>query len=588
MFVLYNALLRGFGFCGAVEAGIEFGSDDFFSPWKAKDINAWFKRSGHRFTNTIHALASAIKKLQAIADDAPATRLYRGLGGLSVREFLASLGFADKAFLSTTKDRDVALEYSGVKQGGVGTVLCIETSATTNGAVIVFFSQYPGEKETVWNACCYIQHLPGHVQVALPAGGGLVRVYHVLVSANSRALTVEELEARRKKVVTQVLDTLHTDVCRAADAAAASAEFKARASQDNESATGFGFGAGGFGAGVKDNNKDRFIRSIKDESAARVAVYTALPDSAYAAVETFGQAVMQGLALPQLAHSKLRLWLEDPSIASGLTWRKTGGTAPAFARPLANPKLAEALEKGKTQLTQQEWDAFGIQDLDMNHVIESKGSYFAPAALDLSAARNLRLPEAQALRLDQRRRLLQRTTIVHDSSNRIVLHDGLPRMVDGGKARAALALEDCLERRFVVGTGEEALNRKDDITGETPLIAQTKLGAAEAVLRLLQAGADADAATAGGETALRIAIKEGREDLVELLAGFHANLGQDAEGQTALHRAVAAGHPAVVQVLVRLGADVRAKDKVRGVLLCSLAGLAWLYVYVRMHVKIDR
>ena len=75
---------------------------------------------------------------------------------------------------------------------------------------------------------------------------------------------------------------------------------------------------------------------------------------------------------------------------------------------------------------------------------------------------------------------------------------------------------------------------------------------------------------------------------MELLAGFHANLGQDAEGQTALHRAAAAGHPAVVQVLVKLGADVQATDKVRGVLLCSLAGLAWLYVYARMYVKIDR
>jgi len=52
-----------------------------------------------------------------------------------VREFPAILGFADKAFLSTTKDRDIALEYSGVKQGGVGTVLCIETSTTNNGAV---------------------------------------------------------------------------------------------------------------------------------------------------------------------------------------------------------------------------------------------------------------------------------------------------------------------------------------------------------------------------------------------------------------------------------------------------------------------
>ena len=69
---------------------------------------------------------------------------------------------------------------------------------------------------------------------------------------------------------------------------------------------------------------------------------------------------------------------------------------------------------------------------------------------------------------------------------------------------------------------------------------------------------------------------------MELLAGFHANLGRDAEGHTALHRAVAAGHPAVVQVLAKLGADVQATDEVRGVLLCSLAGQAWLYVYVRM------
>ena len=415
MFVLYNALLRGFGFCGAVEAGIEFGSDDFFSQWKAKDINAWFKRSGHKFTNTIHALASAIKKLQAIADDAPATRLYRGLGGLSVREFLASLGFADKAFLSTTKDRDVALEYSGVKQGGVGTVLCIETSATNNGAVIVFFSQYPGEKETVWNACCYLQHLPGHVQVVLPAGGGLVRVYHVLVSANSRALTVEELEARRKKVVTQVLDTLHTDVCRAVDAAAASAEFKARASQDNES-----------------SSKTDFIRSIKDESAARVAVYTALPDRSYSAVEMFGQAVVQGLALPQLAHSKLRLWLEDPE-------------------------------------------------------------------LNFSSTQFLGFNAAQGRRLARRRLLLQESTAGRrgsiDSVGRIVVEDGLGRM--SGAATAALALEDCRERRLVTGADDAALERKDLFSGETPLITQIQLGERENAQRLLQAGADANARTAG-------------------------------------------------------------------------------------------
>ena len=151
----------------------------------------------------------------------------------------------------------------------------------------------------MWNACSFLQHLPGREEVVLPPGGGVVRIYHVLVSANSRAETVEELEGRRKRVVVQVLDTLHADVCRAVDAAAKTAEFKARVSQDR--------------AGY--NKDDAFINSIKNESAERVAVYKALPDGAYAAIEVLGEAVSKGLALPLLANAKLRLWLEDLSLS---------------------------------------------------------------------------------------------------------------------------------------------------------------------------------------------------------------------------------------------------------------------------------
>jgi hypothetical protein len=149
----------------------------------------------------------------------------------------------------------------------------------------------------VWNACSFLQHLAGREEVVLPPGGGVVRIYHVLVSANSRAETVEELEGRRRRVVVQVLDTLHADVCRAVDAAVKTPEFKERVAQDK-----------------RDDFKDRFISAIKDESAARMAVYKALPDAAYAAIETFGEAVSKGLAVPLLANAKLRLWLEDPSL----------------------------------------------------------------------------------------------------------------------------------------------------------------------------------------------------------------------------------------------------------------------------------
>ena len=70
-------------------------------------------------------------------------------------------------------------------------------------------------------------------------------------------------------------------------------------------------------------------------------------------------------------------------------------------------------------------------------------------------------------------------------------------------------------------------------------------------------------ACAGGENALRIAIKEGREDLVELLADFRANLGHDAEGRTALHWAGELGATAgVVLRLLKVGAHLEATTKV--------------------------
>ena len=67
---------------------------------------------------------------------------------------------------------------------------------------------------------------------------------------------------------------------------------------------------------------------------------------------------------------------------------------------------------------------------------------------------------------------------------------------------------------------------------------------------------------AGGERALLIAAKAGREDLVELIAGFKADVNAgDAPGRTALHWASQEGNLAVVQVLVKVGANVEAKDE---------------------------
>ena len=143
------------------------------------------------------------------------------------------------------------------------------------------------------------------------------------------------------------------------------------------------------------------------------------------------------------------------------------------------------------------------------------------------------------------------------------MEDGLGRM--GGAATAALALEDCRERRLLTGADATMLERKDLFSGETPLITQIQLGERENAQRLLQAGADANAATADGERPLHIAAKEGRDDLVQLLAEFQAEVdGADQVGRTALHSASQGGHHAAVQVLLKPAPTSRRRTRVAG------------------------
>jgi hypothetical protein len=88
-FMLYNGMLRGFGNCGEVPASedVEYGSPEFWKLLEKKTVADRMKKAGHKFSSTMHALASAIKKIQGIAEDGQGTRLYRGLGKLLTRRF---------------------------------------------------------------------------------------------------------------------------------------------------------------------------------------------------------------------------------------------------------------------------------------------------------------------------------------------------------------------------------------------------------------------------------------------------------------------------------------------------------------------
>merc|ERR1712154_599935 len=123
---------------------------------------------------------------------------------------MRSNGFTEQAFMSTTSNLEVALEYSGAKKGAPGAILAMELSEVDHGADLQIFSQYPGEKEILWNACSYMEPLKGKEEWRITEWGP-VKVACVKINSCAKAFTVEELEIRRKVMVMNMFDTVNRD-----------------------------------------------------------------------------------------------------------------------------------------------------------------------------------------------------------------------------------------------------------------------------------------------------------------------------------------------------------------------------------------
>jgi ankyrin repeat protein len=482
-FMLYNGLLRRFGNCGEVKSDVEFASPEFWELLSKVSVASRMKQAGHKYASTLHALASAVKKLQLIAEDGQGTRLYRGLGGLDVSEFSTSQGFSEYSFLSTTRSLDVALTYSGIKEGKVATVLAFDIFTVDNGADISDFSLYPSECETVWNSCAFLEYVRGRDTLHVTEWG-VVRVLLVKINANTKALTVEELEERRKRVVVSMLDTIHTDVCRDLDDNVETDEFRKRLALENGLSQQ---------AHYKPSTRQDFIASIKEESAARVQVYKDKEAAWFTSNDRLGKAVSDGLAISTLAKAKCTVWLRHPTLT----------------------------------LHDMSCPSSSFHDFARSY-----------SRLLVWQQRELKRAEAEALKgSDEAAARLQ-----------------------------ALALEDCVLRRFISFKCKEELEHADDTTSATPLWMHVYFGESTAVERLLQARADPEAVPSkddGHKTSLVCAAMVGNAEIVRLLVKYKANVqATDKLKRTALHLGALWGHAQVVEVLVQAKADVNAQDGV--------------------------
>jgi hypothetical protein len=108
-----------------------------------------FHSQGNTFSTTIFVLVSAIQKLSRHMYLPPSMRLYRGFSSMEMPESFYKVdedtgccGYAEWGFISTTANKNVAVQYSGVDDGKPrATVLCIRPSSVDRGASIADFSQ---------------------------------------------------------------------------------------------------------------------------------------------------------------------------------------------------------------------------------------------------------------------------------------------------------------------------------------------------------------------------------------------------------------------------------------------------------------
>jgi hypothetical protein len=168
------------------------------------DLYSVYADGENTFSTTIFVLVSAVQRIARAMQLPEGLIVYRGLGGqmdLPLRFFepdsSGCLGFAEWGFMSTTADKRVAIQYSGVREGRPrATILVITCGAVDRGACIRDFSQYPSEIEYLWLPCSFVQ--PSGSRFVEVSSSGVVTMVPVRVNANLKTMTVEEILGQKK------------------------------------------------------------------------------------------------------------------------------------------------------------------------------------------------------------------------------------------------------------------------------------------------------------------------------------------------------------------------------------------------------
>ena len=258
------------------------------------------------FATTIFVLVSAVQKIARVTEISEELMLYCGLGNVSdlppsfgCADGYGSKGWTEFGFRSTTADKAVALDYSGIKKGNPHPmVIAIKPNAIDRGACIADLSQYQGEKEYLFVPCSFLQ--PNGPPALEVVAEGIVNVIPVHLSLNLKTETMEELLEKKQRMHVTSARLLADEVRKELQQLAASTQSLDRKKRDALVA-------------YKDDALPQFAAKINEECDAIVERHRGTGAADYANDSTFRGLVSEVLNMKLWAVEKWQLWLKDES-----------------------------------------------------------------------------------------------------------------------------------------------------------------------------------------------------------------------------------------------------------------------------------
>ena len=471
-----------------------------------------FEKSDNLFSTTIHVLQSAVVKIARNTKIPDGLILYRGLSLQFPRQFFAAdengcRGFAEWGFMSTTANREIAVMYSGVREGKpTATVLQIKTSSVNRAACIEMYSQYQQEREFLWVPLSFLQ--PEGTQIVEASHDGLLKIITVAVNSNGTALTTEDLLGKKKQLHIRGFRSLVDEL---------------RVELDRISAVSHD-------KGKVEILRDRVIKECYEV----LKIHEQIDSEEYTDAGTFKRLNQEMLETHRFGRSKMELWLRGGGVFNFILSRPLRTCHRLLISHMRQKiKSIAPDDAGKQVLSLSLCELMGLLQVSTFECNELGESPLIQAAADDYSTNALRL-------------LIQADADV----------DSFTREGFTAAFRAAqYGHSECLQVLVDASANINFVNSD----GASPLLVAAQNGHTDCIAVLLEARADVDQANHDGASPVFVAAQFGKAECIPLLQAAGADINRAMKtGVTPIFVAASGGKVGCVRALKAAGANISA------------------------------